>query len=143
MIGPGLLGAPAFILSLAALFWNPSLARPSLCAPSALRGTSGGETMTTPGGAGTLCKPTDNFLRARRIGFYHGVGAPTSGPSICPSPMLQGQPAPTFVDNGGRHPRVPRSPSVLVSKHTPSVNKSSIRARKKYPKWGMRSGSPR
>jgi hypothetical protein len=84
IIGPGLLGAPAFILSLAALFWNPSLAQPSLCAPSALRGTSGGETMTTPGGAGTLCKPTDNFLRARRIGFYHGVGAPTSGPSSYP-----------------------------------------------------------
>jgi hypothetical protein len=40
-----------------------------------LRWGVGGETMTTPGGAGTLCKRTDNFLRARRIGFYHGVGA--------------------------------------------------------------------
>src|ERR687897_3379147 len=36
-----------------------------------------------------------SFLRARRTGFYHGVGAPTapplrgSGPSLCPSPMPQ------------------------------------------------------
>src|SRR5215210_361006 len=39
--------------------------------PSALRGTSGGASMTTPGGAGTP-------LRARRTGFYHRVGAPTT-----------------------------------------------------------------
>jgi hypothetical protein len=26
-------------------------------------------------------------LRARHIGFYHGVGAPTSGPSLCPTLM--------------------------------------------------------
>src|SRR5215208_392794 len=54
--------------------------------------------------------------RARRTGFSPRVGAPTvatlgdSGPSLCPSTMLQGQPAPTFVDNGGRHPKVPHSP---------------------------------
>ena len=51
--GPGLYRTPAFILSLAALFGTPSLARPLLCAPSALRGTSGGASMTIPGVEGT------------------------------------------------------------------------------------------
>ena len=53
-----------------------SLARPSPCALEALRLVVGGATMTTPGGAGTLCKRTDNFLRARRTGFSHRVGVP-------------------------------------------------------------------
>jgi hypothetical protein len=79
--------------------WSAAFAFPDC----ALRGASGGETMTTPGGAGTLCMRTDNYLRARHIGFYHGVGAPTSSPSflpivhgvvysqiLCPSPMPQG-----------------------------------------------------
>jgi hypothetical protein len=51
--------------------------------------------------------------RARRTGFSHRVGALTlrgADPSLCPAPMPRGQPALTFVDNGGRHPRVPRSP---------------------------------
>jgi hypothetical protein len=41
-----------------------------------------------------------------------------------PAPVSQGQPALTFVENGGRHPRVPHappgsypSPSRLLSKH--------------------------
>src|SRR5215217_537361 len=51
--GPGSYGAPAFILSFAALFGFPPSARPSLCAPSALHGTSDGATMFAPGGAGT------------------------------------------------------------------------------------------
>ena len=41
-----------------------------------------------------------------------------------PAPVSQGQPALTFVENGGRHPRVPhappgsyRSPCRLLSKH--------------------------
>src|SRR5215211_3126788 len=44
--------------------------------PSALRGTSGGATMTTLGGAGTIPRTACcNILpRARRTGFSHGVG---------------------------------------------------------------------
>jgi hypothetical protein len=83
--------APASIMPLAALFLS-FLAFPARSSPwplEALRWGVGGETMTTPGGAGTLCKRTDNFLRARRIGFYHGAGALTSGPSLCPAPMPQ------------------------------------------------------
>jgi hypothetical protein len=34
--------------------------------------------------ADKLC---DKAPRARRIGFYHRVGAPTSGPSLCPAPI--------------------------------------------------------
>jgi hypothetical protein len=41
------------------------------CVLEALRGTSGGATITTPGGAGTS-REHCNFLRARRIGFGHG-----------------------------------------------------------------------
>jgi len=55
--------APAFILSSAALFPITS-ARPSLCALSALRGTSGGASMTTPGGAGT---PFPSALQLLRV----------------------------------------------------------------------------
>src|SRR5829696_5219541 len=46
--------APAFILSLAALYDGGGRARPSLRAPSALRGASGGATMTIPGGRAHL-----------------------------------------------------------------------------------------
>jgi hypothetical protein len=49
----------------------------------ASRGTSGGSTMTTPGGAGTAWTSP----RARRTGFYHGVGAFSllgSDASCCP-----------------------------------------------------------
>jgi hypothetical protein len=38
-------------------FLDPSLARPSLCVLSALRGISDDETMTTPGAAGTTPRP--------------------------------------------------------------------------------------
>jgi hypothetical protein len=34
--------------------------------------------MTTPGGAGTHSLEHCNFLRARRTGFYHRVGAPST-----------------------------------------------------------------
>jgi len=92
----------------------PRCPKPSpCCVGPVLRGTSGGATMTIPGGTGTYPMRKRSFLRARRIGFSHRVGVFSllfSGPSLCPSPMLQGPPAPTFVDNGGRHPRVPRSP---------------------------------
>ena len=44
---------------------------------SALCGTSGGATMTIPGGAGTSPMHKGSFLRARRIGFYHGSEFPS------------------------------------------------------------------
>jgi hypothetical protein len=66
----------------------PPLARPSLCALSALRSSVGGATMTTPGGARTPGKACQQSPRARRTGFYHRVGAFSllgSGPSLCPA----------------------------------------------------------
>jgi hypothetical protein len=56
-VGPGLSG-----FGLYNVFWPrfpnlPSLAQPLLCVLDALRGTSGGETMTTAGGAGTTPRP--------------------------------------------------------------------------------------
>jgi hypothetical protein len=54
-----------------------------------------------------------------------------SGPSFCPSHK-----------GGALNLRSP-FPSLLVSKHRPSVKKSSIWARKESPIWGMRSGPPR
>jgi hypothetical protein len=70
-----------------------SLARPSLCALAslALRRTSDGETMTTPGGTRTACYVSQQPPRARRIGFYHGVGAPTG--SLPGAPILRSAPA--------------------------------------------------
>src|SRR5215208_4005619 len=55
-------------------------ARPSLLALEALRGTSGSATMTTPVGRAQRYATHCHMPRARRIGFYHGVGAPTGPP---------------------------------------------------------------
>src|SRR5215208_5089523 len=100
IIGPGLLGAPAFILHC----WprcSPlptSTTRPLLCASSALRRSVCGATMTTPGGTSTLGRHEHSHC-ARPTGFSHRVGSGTllnSGPSLCPS------------HNGGApHPRSP------------------------------------
>src|SRR5215218_11279975 len=85
----------ASIMPLAALFFTLLPARFSLRALEALRWVVGGESMTTPGGTRTPCQSVPATPRARRTGFYHGVGAPTapplrsSGPSLCPSPMPQ------------------------------------------------------
>jgi hypothetical protein len=95
--GQGILqGVPALILSLVALFFTPLLQR-GLRFVSLLR--CAGPWVVRP------CLPpvvrahpreSCNFLRARLIGFYHRVGAPTtptvrgSGPSLCPAPMPQG-----------------------------------------------------
>src|SRR5215213_6195380 len=59
--------------------FSPSyLARPFPLPLDALRGTSGGATMTTPGGARTtLWTAFLKLTRARPTGFYHGVGALT------------------------------------------------------------------
>jgi hypothetical protein len=99
-------------------------------APSALRGTSGGATMTTPGEAGTPTRHS-NLLRARPTGFYHGVGVycPTwLRPLALPTPIshaatkttrvgdiLQGVPALRFATTTGgggpaTHPSPPPSP---------------------------------
>src|SRR5215208_3290245 len=43
--------------------------------------------MTTPGGACTPCQSVPATPPCSHIGFYHGVGAPTSGPSLYPAPM--------------------------------------------------------
>jgi hypothetical protein len=69
-------------------FEHPFWARPSHCSLSTLHGTSDGASMTTPGGAGTTFWLACLLVpRARRTGFSHGVGAPTSGPSFCQSFM--------------------------------------------------------
>src|SRR5215208_5701994 len=44
---------------------------------------------------------------------------------------------------GERQPHAPPSPSLGVSKHTPSVRESFIWRRKKSPIWGMCSDPPR
>ena len=48
-------------------------ARPSLCAPSALRGASGDATMSIPGGAGTTPRTVfDNSFLLGATGFSQG-----------------------------------------------------------------------
>ena len=51
--------------------------RPSLYAPTTLRGTVGSATMSIPGAAGTSPRNYHPSQCARRTGFYRGVGAPT------------------------------------------------------------------
>ena len=106
--GPGLSGAPAFIYNACivgrVVLYPSCTTRPSLCAPSALRGGSSGASMTIPGGVGThAMSRSANRPRARRTGSYHGVGAPTRlplgaptlrfVPSLCPKPSLALTPA--------------------------------------------------
>jgi hypothetical protein len=91
--------------------------------------------MTTPGGTRTRYRY--NYLRVRLTGFYDGSEPPGllgSGPSLCPCPMLQGQPALTFVDNGGAacwSPHSPpgsyHSPSKLLSKHMAAGIRMSLK----------------
>jgi hypothetical protein len=61
------------------------------------------------------------------------------------SPLLHGALALRFAlrTMGERPTYAPPSPSLLISKHRPSVKKSSIWARKKSPIWGMCLGLPR
>jgi hypothetical protein len=58
--------------------WTPPWRGQEHCALEVLRWAVGGETMTTPGGAGTPRKACKQSLRARRTGYYHWVGAPTA-----------------------------------------------------------------
>ncbi len=63
--GPGVLRTPAFVMPFWPRFFSPPWR--GLC--SALRGTSGGATMTTPGVPGTLCAVPLRLpcARARRL----------------------------------------------------------------------------
>jgi hypothetical protein len=92
------------------------------------------------GRAQHLCNTTlYNFsLRARRTGFYHGVGAPTGSrygaPAFRFAPVLCCQANPRWPSqNEGRHPGVPHSPSRplsfpsrFFSKHKTLYEKSLI-----------------
>jgi hypothetical protein len=73
---------PAFILSLAAHFGSPSLARPSHCALKALREISGGATITIPGGVGTT-----RFVSHLYNSSSHVLGTPAS--------LIKGRSSPT------------------------------------------------
>jgi hypothetical protein len=84
--GPVSYGTSAPIMPLAAL--GGPLPGAALCALSALRGTSSGATMYPPvGRAHRYVHMCRKGTRARRTGFSHKVGAPTtvggSGPSLC------------------------------------------------------------
>jgi hypothetical protein len=98
---PVLYGALAFImlLLLAALYWGTGSSSTNAAftlRPSALRGTSDGASMSTPGGAGTL-PPLDNILEllqgsAHRLLSWgrsflvYLVPALRFAPSRCPNP---------------------------------------------------------
>jgi hypothetical protein len=61
--------------------------------PEALRWGVGGETMTTPGGAGTTLANTRSHFPCsahRFLSWGRSSHEPGSGPSLCPGPMLQG-----------------------------------------------------
>ena len=76
---PSPLGAHARPLSLLAAFFSHILMQRGLRfgALEALRGTSGGASMTTPGGSRTRLRIAFlKLTRARPTGFYHRVGAP-------------------------------------------------------------------
>jgi hypothetical protein len=71
--------------------------------PPRLRMSACGETMTTPGGAGTpLPKAQLQPPRVRRTGFSHRVGVSSGyrAPALryAHGPMPQGQPALTFAE---------------------------------------------
>src|SRR5918994_2828415 len=101
--------APAFILpfgraSLTYLPWRGL----RFGALSVLRGTSGGETMTTPGAAGTTPPPgvvQGYSCSAHRLLSW--VGAPTvqgSDPSLCPTPNTRESSHLAYKDTpGGVH----------------------------------------
>src|SRR5215217_1745240 len=96
IFGPGSYGAPAFILLLVARFCFP-LSRGLCFAPSPrCAGPRVMRPCLTPVGGHTLANAYVQSPRARRTGFYHRVGAPTtptgqgSDPSLCPGPTPQG-----------------------------------------------------
>jgi hypothetical protein len=85
IIGQGLLGAPAFILSLAARFAeHPSRRGLRFGGLSTLREASGGATMTTPGGAGTTLRQ-----RMPATSFVLGASASIMGSEFPQSTLLR------------------------------------------------------
>jgi len=67
--------------------WVPFVPGAAFALRPALRGTSGGASMTTPGGAGTT------LPRARHTGFSHGVGAPAVSSLWAPALLFAENPA--------------------------------------------------
>jgi hypothetical protein len=91
IIGPGYPSGSGLYNAHGRALWTPPCA--AFTFPDcALRGTSGGATMTTPGGTRTPRKACQQSPRARLTGFSHRVGAPTpprvrgSDSSLCPAP---------------------------------------------------------
>jgi hypothetical protein len=108
---------PASILSSAALSGTPPRRGPSLCALCALRGTSGGETMTTPVGRVHLREtgttPTVRGAPASIIGSELSVylaPALRFAPPRCPKPSTRALPFPT----SGSPNLCPRTPTKLT-----------------------------
>jgi hypothetical protein len=97
IIGTGLSGSGLYnacIVGRVVSHFTSSTTWPSLRALSALRGTSGGASMTTPGGAGTrYVTYSDNppvlGAPASLIGseFLHNPHRRGLRPSLCPNPM--------------------------------------------------------
>jgi hypothetical protein len=84
-IGPGLSGSGLYN-ALGRAFWAPLLLGAAFtCALSALRGTSSGETMTTPGGAGTTHPPVLGAPASISWGRSF-LSLLCSGPSSLPRP---------------------------------------------------------
>jgi hypothetical protein len=92
--GRGCAGSGLYtVLGRAGSFSPSYLARPSLCALEPLRGTLGGETMTTVGGAGTTLANTRSLFPCSAHRLLSWVGAPWSTwlrPFACPGPISQG-----------------------------------------------------
>ena len=109
----------------------------SLLALEAVRGISGGASLSTLGGRAHIGKHTCNILHARRTGFSHETELPR-----CPGYGTLALRF-AFAKKGERQTYAPLSPYLGVSKHPPSVNKSSICGTKKSPILGMCSGPPR
>ena len=106
MTGPELYGAPALYCPWPRFSDSPLGAAFTL-PRCALRGSSGGATMTTLGAASTPLPKHCNYLRARRTGFYQRVGASTSQAStlrFVPLPCRNAS-LPCTSHDGGRRLR--------------------------------------
>jgi hypothetical protein len=74
-----------------------------------------------------------NFLRARSIGFYHGVGAFSlfgSGPSLCPGPVLQGV---SYVQTSGLGSYIRKQMPIRAPAGLSLYNRSHYPVGHRYP----------